>query len=88
MPVLEFGDEQIRLKWRPSNSDQAMLEKALDIENTVLLEIESESEPDHRSVAWWQARVVGRLADDPTSAEWMDEMTRIRREANNPETAT
>jgi predicted RNase H-like HicB family nuclease len=64
---------------------RAMLENALATGKFVSIEIQPEAEGDRRSPAWWQSHVVGRLADDPTAAEWMEEMARIRQEANQVE---
>jgi hypothetical protein len=64
-----------------------MLEDALASGKVVSLEIPSEAESDRRSPAWWQSHVVGRLADDPTAAEWMEEMAHSRQEANQVEAA-
>jgi predicted RNase H-like HicB family nuclease len=66
---------------------RAMLEDALATGKIVSIEIQSEAGLDRRSPAWWQSHVVGRLADDPTAAEWMEEMARIRQEANQVEAA-
>jgi hypothetical protein len=61
------------------------VEEALTTGKVVSIEIQPETETDRRSVAWWQSHVVGRLADDPTAAEWMEELARVRQEANQIE---
>jgi predicted RNase H-like HicB family nuclease len=66
---------------------RAMLEEALATGKVVSIEIQPETEVDRRSPAWWQSHVVGRLADDPTAAEWMEKMAQIRQEANQVEAA-
>jgi len=64
---------------------RAALEKALAAGKVVTIEVEPGTEMDRRSVAWWQSHVVGQLADDPTAAEWMEEMASLRQEANRSE---
>jgi predicted RNase H-like HicB family nuclease len=66
---------------------RVMLEEALATGKVISIEIQPEAELDRCSPAWWQSHVVGRLADDPTAAEWMEEMARIRQEANQVEAA-
>ncbi|MBI3950208.1 MAG: type II toxin-antitoxin system HicB family antitoxin [Acidobacteria bacterium] len=64
---------------------RAALEEALAAGKVVTIEVKPEAGPDRRHLVWWQSHIVGRLADDPTVVEWMEEMAALRQEANQSE---